>query len=138
MEGCPQQIVIFLLFLSFAGGVCDLGAPCVLWFGYCLSLVSPEADPKTWLRVLGVYLRRGPRSQWRSGEEREGREDSPLELVLTAGAQSKIYWGSRASVGSIHPRVIAPAEVKELEDLYSISHWIGLFSGRGAWPRLCF
>lgn len=80
-------------------------------------------------------MRSGPRNQWRSGEERQGREDSLLEPVLTAGAQSKIYW---ASVGSIHPKVIAPAQAKELEDLYSISHWIGLLSGRGALPRLCF
>lgn len=39
---------------------------------------------------------------WRSGEEREGREDSPLELVLTAGCPEQDLLGSQAQ--GIHPR----------------------------------
>lgn len=113
--------------------VCELGTLCVFLFGYCLSLVSPEADPETGIRVHGVYLGSDPRSQWRRGWGKAGKRRQPDPAGPHCGCPEPNLLGNSGHQWVAHtPWATTSVEAKEWS-IYTlpISHWLGLLLGRG-------
>lgn len=101
---------------------CSIGVDSGLWGGntglssascrtQCLSWVFPEADPRTRVRVQGVYLGGHPRKhQWESGEVKRGRDATNKGAYQASYHHGKLLLDSTGglweSVWNAHLRIL--------------------------------